>query len=239
MIFHRLEADPGDRGLRVGRALTNRCHTAPRGGTCVSSLDAPSQTSATSRQNRAKLNERRWHHAAFLLLRCSKKKTKGQITGGGMSYVNSSFDKAPLVRQYNANGQAASRDGSLSAFNNNGAPRIPRATPVTRLDSMEMSGAGRRNAPPAGRNAVSNPSVRAQRTSEEKDSERLQERSRPMSMYMDCDWKKNIFFFPFLLQIYEDEISPYSESRPQSHNPYASAQGNRNPYAREDSRRRY
>lgn len=90
------------------------------------------------------------------LLRSSKKKTKAETSGIGMSYANSSFDKAPLVNKYNANVQEASREGSLSAFTNNGAPRIPRATPVTRMDNLEMSsGAGRRNEGLAGRNAVS------------------------------------------------------------------------------------
>lgn len=86
------------------------------------------------------------------LFRSSKKKNREEA---GISYANSSFDKAPLVSNYNANGQVASRDGSLSAFTNNGAPRIPRATPVTRMDSLEMtSGASRRNQGLAGRNTV-------------------------------------------------------------------------------------
>lgn len=88
------------------------------------------------------------------LLRSSKKKTRAETSGIGMSYANSSFDKAPLVNKYNANVQAASREGSLSAFTNNGAPRIPRATPVTRMDNLEMS-SGPRNEGLAGRNAVS------------------------------------------------------------------------------------
>lgn len=124
------------------------------------------------------------------LLRSSKKKTKGQTSGIGMSYANSSFDKAPLVNKYNMNVHAASTQGSLSAFTNNGAPRIPRATPVTRMDNLEMSsGAGRRNEGLAGRNAVSIPlcvwSVSARK------SEEIEEKGRLMSMYIDCDGKIN------------------------------------------------
>lgn len=129
------------------------------------------------------------------LLRSSKK-TKGGTAGIGVSYANSSFDKSPLVNKYNANVNAASREGSLSAFTNNGAPRIPRATPVTRMDNLEMSsGYGRRNEGLAGRNAVSIPlCVCVQCISKEKDPEEI-EKGRLTSMYVDCNWLINKYFF--------------------------------------------
>lgn len=156
-----MAADTGNRWLCVGRAASLRNNYASSGGIHVSSSPLHSATSSHClppcfclclfyKWDPENIIESWPIHPKndVVLYDCdvfrSSKKTNKRDTGDiGGPYANSSFDKAPLVNKYPPNAPAGTRNGSLYAFANNGAPRIPRATTNSRADSLEMASSSR------------------------------------------------------------------------------------------------